>query len=115
MAGGGAGLLLVDKPDGGVVFAVIARVRSSYGSEQVGHGGTLDPMASGLLQILVGEATKLVPYLMGLEGVPGDGAPGRGHRQLRRRGPGDRGGAGGGGGGADRGRDCHGASNDVPI
>ena len=67
VAGGSSGLLLVDKPTGPTSFAAIARVRKLYGERQVGHAGTLNPMASGLLQILVGEATKLVPYLMGLE------------------------------------------------
>jgi tRNA pseudouridine55 synthase len=62
-----AGLLVADKPRGPSSFAVIGRVRHLYGVRQVGHAGTLDPMASGVLPVLVGEATKLVPYLMGLE------------------------------------------------
>ena len=63
------GLLLVDKPSGPTSFAVVARVRKRLGVRRVGHGGTLDPMATGLLPILVGEATKLAPYLIGLEKV----------------------------------------------
>jgi tRNA pseudouridine55 synthase len=62
-----SGLLLVDKPVGPSSFKAIARVRKLCDERQVGHAGTLDPLASGLLQVLVGEATKLVPYLMGLE------------------------------------------------
>ena len=62
-----AGLLVADKPRGPSSFAVIGRVRHLYGVRQVGHAGTLDPLASGVLPVLVGEATKLVPYLMGLE------------------------------------------------
>jgi tRNA pseudouridine55 synthase len=62
-----AGLLIADKPRGPSSFAVIGRVRQLYGMRQVGHAGTLDPLASGVLPVLVGEATKLVPYLMGLE------------------------------------------------
>ncbi|HEX2568721.1 MAG TPA: tRNA pseudouridine(55) synthase TruB [Polyangia bacterium] len=62
-----AGLFIADKPRGPSSFAVIGRVRHLYGVRQVGHAGTLDPLASGVLPVLVGEATKLVPYLMGLE------------------------------------------------
>ncbi|MSP62874.1 MAG: tRNA pseudouridine(55) synthase TruB [Myxococcales bacterium] len=63
------GLLLVDKPVGPTSFDVVAEVRRRLGVRRVGHGGTLDPLATGLLPILVGEATKLVPYLIGLEKV----------------------------------------------
>ena len=62
-----SGFLLVDKPSGVTSFDVVAAVRRRVGVKQVGHGGTLDPLASGLLPILVGEATKLTPYLMGLD------------------------------------------------
>lgn len=63
------GLLLVDKPRGCTSFAAVAAVRRRLGVRQVGHTGTLDPLATGLLQVLVGEATRLTPYLMGLDKV----------------------------------------------
>ncbi|MEE2755788.1 MAG: tRNA pseudouridine(55) synthase TruB [Myxococcota bacterium] len=57
------GLILIDKPSGPTSFDVVARVRRSLGVKRVGHTGTLDPLASGLMGILVGRATKLSPYL----------------------------------------------------
>ena len=63
------GLLLVDKPAGLTSFAVVARARRLYGERQIGHAGTLDPMATGLLPLLLGEATKLTPWTMGLDKV----------------------------------------------
>ena len=60
------GLLLVDKPSGVTSFAVVAEVRRRYRVRQVGHAGTLDPLASGLLVVLVGEATKVTHWTMGL-------------------------------------------------
>jgi tRNA pseudouridine55 synthase len=58
------GVVVVDKPTGLTSFDVVARVRRSFGHKRVGHTGTLDPMASGVLPICLGEATKLVPFLM---------------------------------------------------
>lgn len=58
------GVLLVDKPTGLTSFDVVARVRRALREKRVGHAGTLDPEATGLLVICLGEATKLVPYLM---------------------------------------------------
>ena len=60
-----AGLLLVDKPAGITSHDVVARVRRATGSRRVGHAGTLDPFATGLLVILVGRGTRLKPYLEG--------------------------------------------------
>jgi tRNA pseudouridine55 synthase len=57
------GVLVVDKPSGPTSHDVVARVRRALGTRRVGHAGTLDPMASGVLIVLVGEATKLAPYL----------------------------------------------------
>ncbi|MGV3710689.1 MAG: tRNA pseudouridine(55) synthase TruB [Gemmatimonas sp.] len=57
------GLLLVDKPAGISSHDVVARVRSAARSKRVGHAGTLDPFATGLLVIAVGQATRLLPYL----------------------------------------------------
>jgi tRNA pseudouridine55 synthase len=53
----------VDKPSGPTSHDVVARVRRALRTSRVGHAGTLDPMASGVLVVLVGEATKLAPYL----------------------------------------------------
>ncbi len=61
--GGPCGLLLVDKPRGPTSFDVVARVRRALQTRRVGHTGTLDPMATGLLPVLVGPATRLVPFL----------------------------------------------------
>ena len=58
------GLLIVDKPRGVSSFNVIRDVRKEYGIRAVGHIGTLDPEASGVLPILVGKATKLSDLLM---------------------------------------------------
>lgn len=63
------GVLLVDKPEGPTSHDVVAFVRWALGVRQVGHCGTLDPLASGLLVICVGPATRLVPYLSAVEKV----------------------------------------------
>ncbi|MBC7464951.1 MAG: tRNA pseudouridine(55) synthase TruB [Bdellovibrio sp.] len=57
------GLLLVDKPQGLTSHDVVARVRRLFGTREVGHSGTLDPLASGLMVLLIGEATKLSQYV----------------------------------------------------
>ncbi|MDR3134886.1 MAG: tRNA pseudouridine(55) synthase TruB, partial [Deltaproteobacteria bacterium] len=57
------GLLLVDKPSGLTSHDLVARVRRVAGTKACGHAGTLDPMATGLLLVLVGPATKLSAYL----------------------------------------------------
>src|SRR5215472_14995025 len=57
------GILVVDKPRGPTSHDVVARVRRALRTREVGHAGTLDPMATGVLVIAVGEATKLVPWL----------------------------------------------------
>jgi tRNA pseudouridine55 synthase len=64
-----AAVLLVDKPAGPTSFGCVARVRGALGGRKVkvGHAGTLDPFATGLLALLVGRATKLAPYLVGLD------------------------------------------------
>ena len=64
-----AGVLLIDKPDGMTSHDVVDRVRHKLKMKRVGHAGTLDPNATGLLIILVGKATKLSQYLMGLDKV----------------------------------------------
>ncbi|WP_437747705.1 tRNA pseudouridine(55) synthase TruB [Sorangium sp. So ce1504] len=57
------GVLVIDKPRGPTSHDVVARLRRALGVKRIGHAGTLDPMASGVLVVLVGEATKLAPYL----------------------------------------------------
>ena len=60
-----SGILLVDKPRGPTSHDVVARVRGRFKVKKVGHGGTLDPMATGLLVLLLGRATKLSDRVMG--------------------------------------------------
>ena len=57
------GVFLIDKPPGMTSFDVIARLRKLLNEKRIGHTGTLDPNATGLLMILVGQSTKLVPFL----------------------------------------------------
>jgi tRNA pseudouridine55 synthase len=57
------GLLLVDKPGGITSHDVVAIVRRSFGIRKVGHAGTLDPMATGLLVVGLGRATRLLRFL----------------------------------------------------
>ena len=59
-----SGVLVVDKPRGPTSHDVVARLRRALGTRGVGHAGTLDPMATGVLVVAVGEATKLVPWLV---------------------------------------------------
>ncbi len=61
------GLLVVDKPSGLTSHDVVARVRRLAGTRRVGHAGTLDPMATGVLVLGVGRATKLLTYLVGAD------------------------------------------------
>jgi len=58
-----SGVLVVDKPVGPTSHDVVARLRRALRTREVGHAGTLDPLASGVLVVAVGEATKLVSYL----------------------------------------------------
>ena len=61
------GILLVDKPQGITSHDVVAKMRRVFQIKKIGHAGTLDPMATGLLLILVGKATKGSQYLMSLD------------------------------------------------
>jgi tRNA pseudouridine55 synthase len=58
------GLLLIDKPSGMTSHDVVGKVRRILGIRAIGHAGTLDPLASGLLVLLIGEATKISDYLL---------------------------------------------------
>ena len=57
------GVLLIHKPYGVTSFDVVARIRRLYETRQVGHTGTLDPIATGLLPVLVGRAVKASEFL----------------------------------------------------
>ena len=58
------GWLILDKPVGITSTQAVAIVRKLFNAQKAGHGGTLDPLADGLLPIALGEATKTVPYVM---------------------------------------------------
>ncbi|HJZ26676.1 MAG TPA: tRNA pseudouridine(55) synthase TruB, partial [Streptosporangiaceae bacterium] len=63
MTGGKDGLVIVDKPGGLTSHDVVARIRRLAGTRRVGHAGTLDPMATGVLVVGVEKATRLLGYL----------------------------------------------------
>ena len=56
------GILIVNKTKGITSFNVISKIRKEYNIKKVGHIGTLDPLATGVLPILIGQATKLSNY-----------------------------------------------------
>jgi tRNA pseudouridine55 synthase len=58
------GWLIVDKPPGLTSTDVVNRVRRTFDAQKAGHGGTLDPLATGVLPVAFGAATKTVPYVM---------------------------------------------------
>jgi tRNA pseudouridine55 synthase len=60
------GILLIDKPAGKTSHDVVAAVRREHRGRRVGHAGTLDPFATGLLLVLIGRATRIQRYLMAL-------------------------------------------------
>lgn len=57
------GILNVNKPEGGTSFSVVAWLRRLSGEKQVGHAGTLDPLATGVLPVCFGQATRVVQFL----------------------------------------------------
>jgi len=59
------GVLIINKPGGFTSHDVVALVRRRFGLRRVGHTGTLDPMAEGVLVLLVGRATRLAEFLTG--------------------------------------------------
>src|SRR5437868_13645606 len=61
------GLIIVDKPAGWTSHDVVARVRRVMTEKRIGHTGTLDPFATGVLVLLVGRATRLAQFLAGAE------------------------------------------------
>ena len=58
------GLILLDKPEGFTSFKAAAALRRIYGTKRVGHTGTLDPMATGVLPIMIGRATRLCSLVL---------------------------------------------------
>jgi tRNA pseudouridine55 synthase len=60
------GLIVVDKPAGITSHDVVDRIRKAYGLKKVGHGGTLDPAATGVLLVGLGKGTRLLHFLVGL-------------------------------------------------
>ncbi len=62
-----SGILLVDKPGGITSHDVVARARRALGTRKIGHAGTLDPMATGLLVLGVEAATRLLTFIVGLD------------------------------------------------
>lgn len=62
-ATGPSGLIVIDKPEGTTSHGVVGRVRRIMGTRKVGHAGTLDPMATGVLVVGVGRATRLLGHL----------------------------------------------------
>lgn len=63
----GSGLILIDKPAGLTSHDVVARVRRAAGTRKVGHAGTLDPMATGLLIVGLNSSTRLLTYIVGAD------------------------------------------------
>ena len=66
-AGVPAGILLVDKPGGITSHDVVSKSRRALGTRKIGHAGTLDPMATGLLVLGVEGATRLLTFIVGLD------------------------------------------------
>lgn len=64
-----SGWFILDKPDGMTSTQAVGAVRRLYDAQKAGHAGTLDPLASGVLPIALGEATKTVPYVQDAEKV----------------------------------------------
>jgi tRNA pseudouridine55 synthase len=64
-----SGIILIDKPRGMTSHDVVARLRRVAGNRQVGHTGTLDPMADGLLIVCIGPATRVAQFLVGLDKI----------------------------------------------
>lgn len=61
------GVIVLDKPSGITSFKAVERVRRAFGGRKCGHAGTLDPIATGVLPVCVGRATKIAGYLAALE------------------------------------------------
>ena len=65
------GWVILDKPKGVTSTQAVSRVKRLFDAQKAGHAGTLDPLATGVLAVALGEATKTVPYAMDArEGLP---------------------------------------------
>lgn len=62
-----SGLVLIDKPQGITSFDVVAKLRKVLNTRKIGHAGTLDPMATGLMLLGVNQGTKLLQFLIGMD------------------------------------------------
>ena len=62
-----SGLVLIDKPQGITSFDVVAKLRKKLNTRKIGHAGTLDPMATGLMILGVNQGTKLLQFLIGMD------------------------------------------------
>lgn len=62
-----SGLVLIDKPQGITSFDVVAKLRKILNTRKIGHAGTLDPMATGLMLLGVNQGTKLLQFLIGMD------------------------------------------------
>ena len=56
------GIIIIDKPEGWTSMDVCAKLRGVFHEKRIGHGGTLDPMATGVLPVFVGRATRAVEF-----------------------------------------------------
>ena len=61
------GILIIDKPRGWTSMDVCAKLRGAFHEKRVGHAGTLDPEAAGVLPVMIGQATRLFDYLVDKE------------------------------------------------
>ena len=58
------GWVIIDKPAGITSTGVVSKIKRAFNAKKVGHAGTLDPDATGVLPIALGEATKTIPHIM---------------------------------------------------
>ena len=65
------GIVIIDKPAGWTSMDVCAKLRGILKTKKIGHAGTLDPMATGVLPVFVGQATRAVSFAEGGETSPG--------------------------------------------
>jgi tRNA pseudouridine55 synthase len=78
------GWLVLDKPVGMTSTQAVGAVRRAFDARKAGHAGTLDPLATGILPIALGEATKTVPYAVDGRRATASRCAGRGNRHRRR-------------------------------
>ena len=76
-----SGWVILDKPVGMGSTEAVSKVKWLFQADKAGHAGTLDPLASGMLPIALGEATKTVPYVQ--DGAKSTASPSPGARSVR--------------------------------